>query len=155
MAVLSPFEIESMIDSLSPMQLNHVGSDKFVSIFSFIAWSDSYSMKMDEASKSPWEIKGAGKFQIGYFDFQQIKLFKACRDALSRHDELVIDTFINTDKVKELVAITFILNEKSVQLSVVVHRLITLESWRQNIIPILSPSIDEMTSMKIYLLVRK
>eukprot|EP00474_Spongospora_subterranea_P004847 CRZ05305.1 hypothetical protein [Spongospora subterranea] len=61
---------------------------------------------------------------------------QACQEALSRHDEIVVDTLMGTNK-----------------LPVLIHRLITLEAFRHNILPeFFKSDIDDVTAIKLYLI---
>ncbi|CEO99783.1 hypothetical protein PBRA_007517 [Plasmodiophora brassicae] len=66
---------------------------------------------------------------------EQLKM-QACADAMSKHDEFVVDELVGAGKV-----------------GVLVHQLLVLEAWRDHVLPVIADDLPELSSMKAYMLV--
>ncbi|SPQ97056.1 MYND-type domain-containing protein [Plasmodiophora brassicae] len=65
---------------------------------------------------------------------EQLKM-QACADAMSKHDEFVVDELVGAGKV-----------------GVLVHQLLVLEAWRDHVLPVIADDLPELSSMKAYML---
>lgn len=99
--ILSIFEAEGYVNSLEPLDVKEVGSDK---------WMQQH-------------------------DYLEKLNIQAHHNALSKHDEFVVDCINTNDKLK-----------------VLVHELLVVELWRDQLFPLVAPHLNEFHQVKVYMI---